>query len=125
MPPKDESDQVPRSSRSPAAQPADGAEPVLTAVGLTKTYAMGEVQVAALRGIDLTLGAGELVVLLGASGSGKSTLLNILGGLDVPSSGQIVYRGRDLTVADERTLGRHIGGITSASSSSSTISCPA
>lgn len=73
-------------------------------VGATKTYQMGEVEVAALRGIDLTLGAGELVVLLGASGSGKSTLLNILGGLDVPTTGRLVYRDRDLTVANERAL---------------------
>jgi putative ABC transport system ATP-binding protein len=79
-------------------------DPVLAAVGLTKTYVMGEVQIAALRGIDVTLGAGELVVLLGASGSGKSTLLNILGGLDVPTSGRVVYRGRDLAVADERAM---------------------
>jgi putative ABC transport system ATP-binding protein len=53
--------------------------------GLTKIYKMGEVEVPALRGIDLELYSGELVVLLGASGSGKSTLLNILGGLDVPT----------------------------------------
>jgi putative ABC transport system ATP-binding protein len=65
---------------------------------------MGEVEVAALRGIDLTLAAGELVVLLGASGSGKSTLLNILGGLDVPTAGRLVYRDHDLTVANERSL---------------------
>ena len=76
---------------------------LLRAEGLTKTYQMGEVEVRALRGIDLELGAGELVVLLGASGSGKSTLLNIVGGLDVPSAGRIVYRGRDLTAARERT----------------------
>ena len=90
--------------RSSEARAADAARPVLAAVGLTKTYAMGEVQVAALRGIDLTLGTGELVVLLGASGSGKSTLLNILGGLDVPTSGRVVYRGRDLSVGDERAM---------------------
>jgi putative ABC transport system ATP-binding protein len=77
-------------------------EPLLRAESLTKTYQMGEVEVRALRGIDLELGAGELVVLLGASGSGKSTLLNIVGGLDVPSAGRIVYRGRDLTAARER-----------------------
>jgi putative ABC transport system ATP-binding protein len=77
-------------------------ESVLRADGLTKTYRMGEVEVRALRGIDLELGLGELVVLLGASGSGKSTLLNILGGLDVPTSGNMFYRGRDLTSARER-----------------------
>ena len=58
---------------------------ILQAHGLTKTYRMGEVEVHALRGVDLELYAGELVVLLGPSGSGKSTLLNILGGLDVPT----------------------------------------
>jgi putative ABC transport system ATP-binding protein len=78
-------------------------EPVLRAEALAKSYRMGEVEVRALSGVDLELGAGELVVLLGASGSGKSTLLNILGGLDVPSTGRLVYRGRDLTAARETT----------------------
>lgn len=59
---------------------------------VTKTYQMGEVEVQALRGVDLQLFQGELVVLLGASGSGKSTLLNILGGLDTPSSGSVFYK---------------------------------
>jgi putative ABC transport system ATP-binding protein len=77
-------------------------EPVLRAEGLAKSYRMGEVEVRALRGIDLSLAPGELVVLLGASGSGKSTLLNILGGLDVPTAGRMSYRGHDLTSARER-----------------------
>jgi putative ABC transport system ATP-binding protein len=72
--------------------------------GLTKVYDMGEVQVHALRGIDLELYAGELVVLLGASGSGKSTLVNILGGLDTATDGGVFYRGQDLTRADDRAL---------------------
>ena len=79
-------------------------ELVFHAHGITKTYDMGEVEVHALRGVDLDLNEGELVVLLGPSGSGKSTLLNILGGLDVPSSGHVLYRDRDLTVADEAEL---------------------
>ena len=79
-------------------------EPVFRARGLTKRYTMGEVEVQALRGIDLDLFAGEFVVLLGASGSGKSSLLNILGGLDTPSSGQVLCRGQDLTQADDDVL---------------------
>jgi putative ABC transport system ATP-binding protein len=77
---------------------------VLTTQGITKSYRMGEVDVPALRGIDLELEAGEMVVLLGASGSGKSTLLNILGGLDVPTAGRLRYRDHDLTKANERAL---------------------
>lgn len=79
-------------------------ESVFEARGLTKTYDMGEVQVHALQGVDLDLYAGELVVLLGPSGSGKSTLLNILGGLDVATSGQVSYQGTQLTEATDREL---------------------
>ena len=77
------------------------AHAVLEVVALTKTYRMGEVEVQALRGVDLRLLAGEFLVLLGPSGSGKSTLLNILGGLDVPSGGRVFYQGRELTQAGE------------------------
>jgi putative ABC transport system ATP-binding protein len=79
-------------------------ESVFHIQGLTKVYHMGEVEVHALRGVDLDLYAGELMVLLGPSGSGKSTLLNILGGLDTASEGEVRYRDQDLTRADERTL---------------------
>jgi len=72
--------------------------------GVTKVYQMGEVQVHALRGVDLDLYSGEFVVLLGPSGSGKSTLLNILGGLDVPSSGVVHYEEHDLGVYDDAAL---------------------
>jgi putative ABC transport system ATP-binding protein len=72
--------------------------------GLKKVYGMGEVEVHALRGVDLDLYEGELVVLLGPSGSGKSTLLNILGGLDIATDGQVTYRGRDITKATEKEL---------------------
>jgi ABC-type glutathione transport system ATPase component len=77
---------------------------VLSVERLTKVYKMGEVEVPALRGIDLALRAGDLVVLLGASGSGKSTLLNIMGGLDLPSAGRVHYGEQDLTTASERAL---------------------
>jgi putative ABC transport system ATP-binding protein len=73
---------------------------------LTKTYAMGEVQVQALRQVDLDIYAGEFVVLLGPSGSGKSTLLNILGGLDRPSSGEVYFGQQNLTAASDRQLTR-------------------
>ncbi|OPY85784.1 MAG: Lipoprotein-releasing system ATP-binding protein LolD [Smithella sp. PtaU1.Bin162] len=71
---------------------------------LTKVYQMGDVEVHALRGADLELYTGELIVLLGPSGSGKSTLLNILGGLDTATSGFVSYRGKDLTRASEQEL---------------------
>ncbi|MFT7552306.1 MAG: putative ABC transport system ATP-binding protein [Rhodothermales bacterium] len=77
--------------------------PVFRAQNLTKTYRMGEVEVKALRSVNLEIRQGELVVLLGASGSGKSTLLNILGGLDVPTSGTVWYRDLDLGASNERT----------------------
>ncbi|MEZ5331056.1 MAG: ABC transporter ATP-binding protein [Thermoanaerobaculia bacterium] len=84
-----------------------GRSPVFRARGLTKVYPMGEVEVHALRGVDLDLYDSELVVLLGPSGSGKSTLLNILGGLDLPTSGSVLYRDRDITTAGESELTRY------------------
>ena len=68
---------------------------------------MGAAEVHALRGVDLEVGAGEFIVLLGPSGSGKSTLLNILGGLDTPTSGSIVFQDQDLSGAGEATLTRY------------------
>jgi len=94
----------PRNHAVPAAAPSAAGSAVFTAEGITKVYRMGEVEVHALRGVDLALAEGELVVLLGPSGSGKSTLLNILGGLDVPTAGRVRYRGKDLTAADEAAL---------------------
>ena len=77
---------------------------VFEARGLTKTYDMGDVQIHALRGVDINLYRGELMVLLGPSGSGKSTLLNILGGLDVPTTGSLRYLGQPLVASDEAGL---------------------
>jgi putative ABC transport system ATP-binding protein len=71
---------------------------------LAKVYRMGEVEVHALRQVSLSLDEGSFVCLLGPSGSGKSTLLNIIGGLDVPTSGSVFYAGNDLARADEATL---------------------
>ena len=81
--------------------------PVFHAEGLTKVYQMGEVQVHALRGVDLDLYDGELVVLLGPSGSGKSTLLNILGGLDSATSGTVYYLDHNLVETTERELTKY------------------
>ncbi|OGA96054.1 MAG: ABC transporter [Burkholderiales bacterium RIFCSPHIGHO2_12_FULL_61_11] len=78
--------------------------PIFEARGLTKVYQMGEVQVQALRGVDLDLYAGEFVVLLGPSGSGKSTLLNILGGLDTPTAGSVRYADHDLSLDDDASM---------------------
>lgn len=109
---------VARKPASPAAEivraPVASVSPLTTEAaavfqtrGLTKIYKMGEVEVQALRGIDLELYSGELVVLLGASGSGKSTLLNILGGLDVPTSGTVRFLDHDLTHATDAELTRY------------------
>ncbi len=88
-----------------ASQPEPrAADLVFRARGLTKVYQMGEVEVHALRGVDLELARGEFVVLLGASGSGKSTLVNIMGGLDRPSAGELWYEGEELSGASEREL---------------------
>lgn len=78
----------------------------LTARDLTKIYRTGEVEVRALRGANLDLYEGELVVILGPSGSGKSTLLNIIGGLDTPTSGSVRFCDHQLTGADESELTR-------------------
>lgn len=71
---------------------------------VTKIYGQGEVEVQALRGVNVDLHDGEFIVLLGPSGSGKSTLLNILGGLDIPTSGTVMFRDQNLTEADESQL---------------------
>lgn len=91
-------------SPTPAGKALRSGEPVYHVRGLGRVYGDGTASVTALAGVDLDLYAGELIVLLGASGSGKSTLLNQLGGLDSPSHGTLLYRGRDLAAADEPAL---------------------
>ncbi len=90
-------------------------DPILSVRGLTKVYETGDVKVHALRGVDLDIQPGELIVLLGPSGSGKSTLLNIIGGLDSPTSGTVKFSGRTLTDFDAAGLTRyrraHVGFI--------------
>ena len=85
---------------------SDGA-PVFVAHGLTKVYGSGDAQVRALVDVDLEIRRGEFVVLLGPSGSGKSTLLNILGGLDVPSGGDVRFSDHVLSGASESELTRY------------------
>ena len=87
--------------------PTDPSLPVYRARGLGKTYRAGEVDVVALREVDLDIAAGEFVVMLGPSGSGKSTLLNILGGLEVASTGSLHYFDLDLIAAGEKALTRY------------------
>jgi putative ABC transport system ATP-binding protein len=82
-------------------------DPVLRTRGLTKVYRTGEVEVQALRGLDLVLETGELVVLLGPSGSGKSTLLNILGGLDTATAGEAWFLDHELSSLDDTGLTRY------------------
>ncbi|HVA38981.1 MAG TPA: ABC transporter ATP-binding protein [Candidatus Dormibacteraeota bacterium] len=78
--------------------------PILQVRSLTKTYRLGQVEVVALRDVDLDVRAGEFLVLLGPSGSGKSTLLHLMGGLDVPTSGRIRFRDVEITAAGEAEL---------------------
>lgn len=94
-------------TNAPTSKVTTKREAVFEAHGISKIYHMGEIEVHALRGVDLDLYEGEFVVLVGPSGSGKSTLLNILGGLDVPTSGKVHYRDHDLTAFDDSALTRY------------------
>jgi putative ABC transport system ATP-binding protein len=98
---------APASASRPTETVEDGRRAVFVARRLSKIYRMGEVDVPALRSLDLDIYEGEFVVLLGPSGSGKSTLLNILGGLDNPTSGEAFWRDHDLVKADEKALTRY------------------
>ena len=97
----------------PGSVPDGPVAPVFRARGLCKVYRMGELEVPALRDVDLDIARGEFIVLLGPSGSGKSTLLNILGGLDTPTAGEVSYCDHRLDGADETALTRfrrdHVG----------------
>src|SRR5262245_1896813 len=95
------------ATAAPLAADSAGRAVVFQARGVTKVYAMGECEVHALRRIDLDLHEGEFAVLLGPSGSGKSTLLNILGGLDVPTAGEVRFRDQELSRLDRRGLTRY------------------
>jgi len=79
---------------------------VLSCAGLKKTFVQGELNVPVLLGIDLAVGAGERIAIVGASGSGKSTLLHLLGGLDVPTAGSVTLKGRDLARVGDAERGR-------------------
>lgn len=79
-------------------------EALISMRGVSRVFLMGEIEVSALRDVDLSIGAGECLVILGPSGSGKTTLLNLVGGMDRPSSGEVRFRDRDLSSADEDAL---------------------
>ena len=93
------------AKQSSSPRPGDGI--CFSTRGVTKVYGSGPAAVHALRGVDIDLPEGEMVVVLGASGSGKSTFLNIIGGLDTATEGEVVFRGQDISKASQRELTRY------------------
>jgi putative ABC transport system ATP-binding protein len=97
----------------PAPRPASGPEPLIELAGVEKTYRMGRLDYPALRGIDLAIGAGELVAIVGPSGSGKTTILNLVTGIDRPTAGTVTVDGHRIDTMSEEELavwrGRHVG----------------
>ena len=92
---------------------APGPTPVVSTRDLRKSYRRGRAEIEALRGIDLEVAAGEMLVIMGPSGGGKSTLLHLIGGIDRPTSGRVVVAGQDLVASSQPELDafrrRHIG----------------
>ena len=96
-----------------AARPATVSEPFINLAGVQKTYRMGRLDYPALRGVDLEIGAGELVAIVGPSGSGKTTILNLVTGIDRPTAGTVTVGGRRIDAMSEEELavwrGGHVG----------------
>jgi putative ABC transport system ATP-binding protein len=93
-----------RARRSALADPGDNGKDLIVFDGVCKTYPMGEFEVRALCGVDLTIKEGELIVILGPSGSGKTTLLNLIGGMDTISEGKLTVNGQDISHLDSKGL---------------------
>jgi ABC-type lipoprotein export system ATPase subunit len=88
-------------------------EPIISGRGVYKTYSLGKRSLEVLRGVDVSLQAGDFLALRGASGAGKSTLLHLLGGLDSPTKGEVIFRNQNLAALSRRDLARmrneHVG----------------